>query len=74
MYSSAAEALPINGSTEAVQAHLVTTSVKDLALYRNWRRLTSDIKSKRARRLTEKGLPIPNEEGLVQIFAAGVRT
>ena len=73
-YSSAAEELSIKDSTEAVQAHLVRVSVKDLVSYKSWGRLTPDKKANRAKKLTAKGLPIPSEDGLVSIFVAGVRT
>jgi hypothetical protein len=70
-YSSAADALPIEGSVETVQTHLVRVSYNDLASYRNWGSITSDVKARRASRLAAKGLPIPSEDGFVSIFVAG---
>ncbi|KUL81737.1 hypothetical protein ZTR_09841 [Talaromyces verruculosus] len=63
VYLSTAEALPSEGHLRAVQAHLVQVSTRDLALYKGWRKLTSDMKASRAQKLAVKGLPIPDEDG-----------
>ncbi|EED11436.1 hypothetical protein TSTA_080470 [Talaromyces stipitatus ATCC 10500] len=71
LYLSTAEALPSEGHLGAVQAHLVQVSTRDLALYKGWGKLTSDMKASRAQKLAVKGLPTPNEDGFVSIFVTG---
>ncbi|KAJ5225238.1 hypothetical protein N7468_006463 [Penicillium chermesinum] len=40
-------------------------SLEDVVLYRNWARISSKKRAKRIRTLEERGLPIPEKDGLV---------
>ncbi|OQE38487.1 hypothetical protein PENCOP_c008G02829 [Penicillium coprophilum] len=52
------------------QTHLTRVSVADLAFYAGWDQMTPGTRAKRRRKLVRKGLPIPNEDGVVAISVA----
>ncbi|KAJ6039329.1 uncharacterized protein N7446_010065 [Penicillium canescens] len=43
-------------------------SLEDVALYQNWKSMSSKKRAKRTRTLVARGLPIPGKDGTISIF------
>lgn len=59
--------LPKAPDQAQAQGHITRIPCVDLMLYENWEGLSSKKKKKRAIKLASRGLPIPNERGLISI-------